>query len=150
MILLLLLLKLSCKQSVAGRSLTYVFLYGLLFIWVFTLMGFAFFRELYEEETGLYCNTLYQCYVTNLHRGLILTLHEVLPLQLHPAPCLLCCPCCVFQFHVCENNQLPQSELNVAKRLIGLNVLLCDCTDCFEKLIPHFSFIRCATYPTTA
>ena len=61
----------------------YVFLYGLLFIWVFTLFGFAFYRELYEDSTGLYCTTMYQCYVTNLHRGLVLTLHEVVTAPAH-------------------------------------------------------------------
>ena len=42
----------------------FVFLYGLLFIWVFTLFGFAFYRELYTSGDGLYCKTMYQSLTT--------------------------------------------------------------------------------------
>ena len=60
-----------------GRSLLYVFLYGCCFILIYSLISFAGFRSIYTSSTGLYCETMYQCLVTTLHRGLILTTLEV-------------------------------------------------------------------------
>ena len=55
----------------------WVFIYGLIIIYIYALFGFAFYRELFDAQTGLYCTTLYECSVTMLHRGFILGILEV-------------------------------------------------------------------------
>ncbi|KAI0208429.1 Inositol 1,4,5-trisphosphate receptor type 2 [Lamellibrachia satsuma] len=61
-----------------GVSLMWVFIYGLIIIYIYALFGFAFYRELFDAQTGLYCTTLYECSVTMLHRGFILGILEFL------------------------------------------------------------------------
>ena len=56
----------------------WVFIYGLIVIYIYSLLGFAFYRELFDAETGLYCTTLYECSVTMLHRGFIQGIVEVI------------------------------------------------------------------------
>ena len=63
--------------SISGISLLWVFIYGLIIMYIFALCGFAFYRELFDAQTGLYCSTLYECSVTMLHRGFILGILEV-------------------------------------------------------------------------
>ena len=68
----------SCSCCVLpGTSLLLVFLYGVLFIYLYSLIAFAFFRDIHPSNTGLYCETVYQCFVTYLHRGLIIGTYEV-------------------------------------------------------------------------
>lgn len=77
---MLLLLKISHDVTVfSGRALIWIFFFGLMFVFIFAQINFAFYRELFSEpeSTGLYCETMYQCFVTVFHRGLILSLFEV-------------------------------------------------------------------------
>ena len=60
----------------AGSSLLWVFLYGLIIIELFALISFAFYRELYIEGE-YHCDSVYACSLTVLHRGLIVGLYEV-------------------------------------------------------------------------
>ena len=55
----------------------WVFIYGLIVIYIYALLGFAFYRELFDSTDGLYCTTVYQCTMTFLHRGFIKGIMEV-------------------------------------------------------------------------
>lgn len=58
--------------SPVGRSLLMVALLGLAIFWIYSLIGFAFYRELMlKESTGRHCRTMYQCFVTLIHHGLV-------------------------------------------------------------------------------
>ncbi len=46
-------------------------------MYVYALIGFAGYRTLYDSQAGIYCETMYQCLVTTVHRGLIQTPLEV-------------------------------------------------------------------------
>ena len=61
----------------------WVFIYGLIIVYIYALFGFAFYRELFNAEEGLYCTTLYECSVTMLHRGFIRGMQEVSRLIIH-------------------------------------------------------------------
>ena len=62
----------------AGFSLLMVFVFlGVVFIFVFSLFAFAFYRELYDNEAGLFCRNMYECFITNVHRGLVIGAYEV-------------------------------------------------------------------------
>ncbi|KAL5005127.1 hypothetical protein ScPMuIL_018583 [Solemya velum] len=55
-----------------GRSLLMVALLGLAFFWIYSLIGFAYYREfMLKEDSGRHCRTLYQCFVTLIHHGLV-------------------------------------------------------------------------------
>ena len=54
---------------VVGVSLMWVLVYGTIFIYVYSLISFAFYRELFDGHTGLYCRTMYECMLTMFHMG---------------------------------------------------------------------------------
>ena len=62
---------------VLGSSLLWVFMYGLIFISIYALISFAFFRDIYDPHAGQYCRSVYECWVTVLHQGLIVGTYEV-------------------------------------------------------------------------
>ena len=55
----------------------WVFIYGLIVIYIYALIGFAFYRELFDTTEGLYCTTVYECTMTFIHRGFIKGIIEV-------------------------------------------------------------------------
>jgi len=55
----------------------WVFIYGLIVIYIYALIGFAFYRELFDPTEGLYCTTVYECTMTFIHRGFIKGIIEV-------------------------------------------------------------------------
>ena len=61
-----------------------------MFVFIFAQINFAFYRELFREpeSTGLYCETMYQCFVSVFHRGLILSLFEVRSEINNPFECI--------------------------------------------------------------
>ncbi|KAK2143236.1 hypothetical protein LSH36_861g02064 [Paralvinella palmiformis] len=61
-----------------GRSLLWVFFYGLFFFYIYALISFAFYREIYSSNEGQYCTRMHECFVTIFHRGLIISLFEFL------------------------------------------------------------------------
>ena len=52
-----------------GSSLLMVTLLGIIVIYIYAVVGFAFFREFYVKEKGLWCETLFQCLITSLAQG---------------------------------------------------------------------------------
>ena len=53
----------------SGASLLWVAIMGVIIIYIYALIAFAFFRPLFNPEAELYCNTLGQCTVTLLRYG---------------------------------------------------------------------------------
>ncbi|KAL3848189.1 hypothetical protein ACJMK2_019063 [Sinanodonta woodiana] len=67
-----------------GRSLLMVALLGLGFFYIYALFLFAFYRGwALKDDTGRYCNTMYQCFVTVIHHcfvgGPYTTFEQVMP-----------------------------------------------------------------------
>ena len=60
-----------------GVSLVMVFMYGMVFFYLYALISFGIYRDLYSAANGEFCGTMFQCYVTILHRGLITGLYDV-------------------------------------------------------------------------
>lgn len=54
-----------------GGSLLWVFLYGLVLLWIYALIGFAVYREIHDEASGTFCRNMYECFVAHVHKGLI-------------------------------------------------------------------------------
>ena len=50
---------------------------GVIFLYVYALLGFALFRTLFDPTQELYCATLWQCSVTLIRYGLIGDIDEV-------------------------------------------------------------------------
>ena len=46
-------------------------------LFMYAEISFAFYRELFDSASGLWCETMYQCFVTMHHVGLIVGLLEV-------------------------------------------------------------------------
>ena len=55
----------------------WVFILGLVFLYIYALIGFAFFRDLHDEALGMYCDEMYECFVNLVHKGMILSTLEV-------------------------------------------------------------------------
>ena len=62
---------------VSGKSLLWVFFYGLVLIYIYTLIAFALYRVVFNADTGHYCTSMYECFVTAVHRGLLDGLYNV-------------------------------------------------------------------------
>merc|ERR1711935_883163 len=60
-------------QSVTknGKSLLWVSSLMVIFIYIYSLIGFAFLRSTFEEEKGEWCDSAFQCFVSSLRLGLI-------------------------------------------------------------------------------
>jgi hypothetical protein len=54
-----------------------VFSFGLIIIFLYSLFSFAVYRDLYDPSSGEFCGTMFQCFVTVTHRGLITGLYDV-------------------------------------------------------------------------
>ena len=56
----------------AGKSLMLVALLGLAIFYIYALILFAFYREwLWSASNGRHCRTIYECFVSVLHHGLV-------------------------------------------------------------------------------
>lgn len=60
-----------------GKSLIWVAILGLIVIYLFALVVFAFFREAFDINEEVYCDTLAKCSYTVLRYGLIGNYDEV-------------------------------------------------------------------------
>ncbi len=60
-----------------GLSLMWVGIMGLIVIYIYALIGFAFFRASFDPEDQKYCQTLYQCFVTLIRYGAVGELADV-------------------------------------------------------------------------
>ena len=47
----------------------WVFIYCVILIYVYSLIGFAFYREMFVDNHGYYCRTMYECMLTVFHMG---------------------------------------------------------------------------------
>ncbi|XP_070538210.1 inositol 1,4,5-trisphosphate-gated calcium channel ITPR3-like [Ptychodera flava] len=54
-----------------GLSLLWVFLFGFIVIYIYTVIGFGFLRSSFDESEGLYCGNMFECLVTCVRFGLI-------------------------------------------------------------------------------
>ncbi|KAK2191286.1 hypothetical protein NP493_56g07009 [Ridgeia piscesae] len=54
-----------------GMSLVWVTIYGVFIIYIYGLVGFAFYRPYFDKEMGLYCDTIYECVLTLAHWGIV-------------------------------------------------------------------------------
>ena len=63
----------ECIQSITEhwRSLLAVTAFGVVLIYLFSLLGFAFFRRDYDPNDGMYCHTLGDCFAATLKNGLL-------------------------------------------------------------------------------
>jgi len=52
-------------------SLVWVTIYGVFIIYIYGLVGFAFYRPYFDKEMGLYCDTIYECVLTLAHWGIV-------------------------------------------------------------------------------
>jgi len=53
-----------------GKTLLLVAMLGVILIYIYTVVAFAFYRESYQPSNAMYCGTLGQCFVTTLNYGL--------------------------------------------------------------------------------
>ena len=60
-----------------GRSLIWVAILGMIIIYIYALVGFAFFRPVFKDDEEQYCNTLYECTVTVIRYGVVGDISEV-------------------------------------------------------------------------
>ncbi|XP_025079753.1 inositol 1,4,5-trisphosphate receptor type 3-like [Pomacea canaliculata] len=65
-----------------GLSLVLVAILGLVFIFMFSLVSFAFLRDLLDDGNGRQCRTAYECFVTVLHHGLVAGMYTTFEQQL--------------------------------------------------------------------
>ena len=61
----------------AGRSLLWVAVLGTIFLYIYALIGFGFFRSVFDPQDELYCASLIQCTVTIIRYGLMGDIDEV-------------------------------------------------------------------------
>ena len=59
-----------------GLSLLWVLIYSLVFFYIYALVCFAFYRELFDNMDGNFCETMWACTVTVIHRGMIVGLFD--------------------------------------------------------------------------
>lgn len=60
-----------------GLSLLWVFILGLIFLYIYALVAFAFFRDMHDAEAGMHCTSMYECFINLVHKGMILSTLEV-------------------------------------------------------------------------
>lgn len=60
-----------------GPSLVWVAILGLIFLYLYALVGFGLFRASFDNSNDMYCKTLYQCAVTIIRYGLVGDIDEV-------------------------------------------------------------------------
>lgn len=73
----------SCNFSFSGKQLFFVALIGLAVFLVFAIGAFVFVHDYFEPSTPLFCNTLWECFISVAREGLLDTL-GVVSLQVSP------------------------------------------------------------------
>ncbi len=56
-------------SDITGASLLWVAIMGVIVIYIYALVAFAFFRPMFDPDDEKYCSTLAQCSVTLLRYG---------------------------------------------------------------------------------
>ncbi len=67
-------------MTVVGRSLLWVAILGLIIIYIYALIGFAFLRDVFHDN-ALFCTSMWECFCTMIREGLLYGLTEVSSLQ---------------------------------------------------------------------
>ncbi len=62
---------------ISGASLIWVAILGLVVLYIYALVAFAFFRASFDQENLQYCHTLYECVITIIRFGLVGDIDEV-------------------------------------------------------------------------
>ena len=65
-----------CFHPVA-RQLISIALFAIVCIFIYSVVSFALFRDFFEPESALFCETLWQCFLTVLRVGLLSSFHDV-------------------------------------------------------------------------
>jgi len=60
-----------------GLSLLWVFILGMIFLYIYALVAFGFFRDLHDPNSGMQCSHMYECFINLVHKGMILSTLEV-------------------------------------------------------------------------
>ncbi len=69
---------LSTRRVVAaGKSLLWVAVLGLVFFYLYALVAFAGFRDVFDPRQQMFCGSLWQCTVTIIRYGLVGDYDEV-------------------------------------------------------------------------
>jgi len=61
----------------AGKSLLWVAILGLIVFYIYALISFALLRSSFDPDNELYCATLWQCTITVIRYGLVGDLFDV-------------------------------------------------------------------------
>ncbi|CAH1239566.1 ITPR1 [Branchiostoma lanceolatum] len=73
-----LLIRVISSVTLNGRSLLWVCVLAIIFIYIYAVIGFAFFRGHFNEEKGQFCESLGQCFVSTMRYGLMENLHKAI------------------------------------------------------------------------
>ena len=60
-----------------GKSLLWVAVLGMVVFYLYALVAFAWFRDVFDPREQFYCGTLFQCTVTIIRYGLVGDYDEV-------------------------------------------------------------------------
>ncbi|KAH3824399.1 hypothetical protein DPMN_126235 [Dreissena polymorpha] len=63
--------------TIAGRSLVWVGILGLVVFYLYAIVSFAMMRSMFNPCDYMYCDNLWQCTITVIRYGLIGDLFEV-------------------------------------------------------------------------
>ena len=55
----------------------------MVFLYIYALISFAVYRGIFSSDTGEYCTAMYECLITIVHRGLIISTFEVHSATVH-------------------------------------------------------------------
>ena len=61
----------------SGLSLILVSILGLAITFMFSLVAFAFYRDILDSNDGRQCQTAYECFTTLIHHGIVEGMYSV-------------------------------------------------------------------------
>jgi hypothetical protein len=124
-------------QSVTanGTSLLWVALLLVIVIYIYSLAGFAFYRDFYDRDEGAFCYTMVECFASSLRLGLVSGggIGDALPWRENDVP--------AFAFHGgSRGSGMPAGRLLfdlsffVLVTIVGMNVVFGIIVDTFSEL----------------
>ncbi|XP_077862152.1 inositol 1,4,5-trisphosphate-gated calcium channel ITPR1-like [Saccoglossus kowalevskii] len=107
-----------------GKSLLYVFLLGIIVIYIYSIAAFGFFRyDINDEETEMFfCNTTFECFISTARYGLLESFHESIGI---PAST---------DFPTFTTRSIFDVSFYIVVVLIGLNIVFGIIVDTFSEL----------------
>ncbi|ELU03897.1 hypothetical protein CAPTEDRAFT_143471, partial [Capitella teleta] len=122
-----------------GKSLVWVAILGLVIFYLYALVAFAYFRDVFVPSKSLYCATLWQCTVTMVRYGLLGDYDEVTFLSKDVIRSL--CQLQMFLRHTQMNSfvnfvylSIYQVTFFICITTIGLNIIFGIIVDTFSEL----------------